>query len=96
MKIIIATTKVPLTIEKFTSFCASLRDAAHDRKLTINKGIIFTEGPGCANLAMELIGNNEDIEKFANGLTMALMPSKWGTTQDAMPEIDTCELSWNK
>jgi len=42
------------------------------------EGSILTTGPGCFNLALLM----DENEAFINGLTMALMPAKWTTTED--------------
>jgi hypothetical protein len=54
--------------------------------------ILWTDGAGCSNLAMSVEGEEADFEMLANGLTMALMPSKWSTTGDTIPEGDNCTV----
>jgi len=48
------------------------------------KGAILTYGPGCYNLAIEL---EEQNDRYAEALTMALMPAKYCTTED--PRLQT-------
>lgn len=43
------------------------------------RGAILTTGPGCYNLAFLL---EEPNERFAEALTMALMPAKYSHTTD--------------
>ena len=87
MRIIIATSKVPAD---FPQFCTLVRDYAEENGITIPSGILFTDGAGCANVAMELVGNN--VEQFANTLTMVLMPARWAETGDELPETDTITI----
>jgi hypothetical protein len=90
MRILIATGCVP---KDFEVFCAKLRTSAKTRSLQIPEGIIWTDGAGCSNLALDIVGDDEVCEKFADHLTMTLMPSKWCTTADALPKADTCTLN---
>ena len=47
----------------------------------------WTEGPGCANFALACMYEDpKQFEKFANVLTMALMPAKWTTTTDEVQD----------
>lgn len=52
-------------------------------------GALVVPGPGCYNLAYEVEGENE---RFANTLTMALMPAQWSTTADDVPRGHFTEL----
>jgi len=89
MRILIATATVPID---FPQFCTMLRDSAKGAGIEIPQGIWWTGGYGCTNLALDLIGDDKTCETFANGLTMALMPSKWQTTRDCLPEADTYDV----
>ena len=89
MKILIATATQPKSENNFQELCELLKNAAQESNLNIEKGILWTKGPGCSNLAFELIGNDEEAENFAKQICMALMPSKWTTTNDELPGIDT-------
>lgn len=89
MRILIATASKPTTQEKANAFNDIIRDSAKEGNLTIPQGIMWCEGPGCANLAFELIGDEEEAERFANSLTMHLGIAKWGTTTDSLPDVDT-------
>jgi len=89
MRILIATASKPVTQEKATGFNQIIRDSAKEGGLEIPQGIMWCEGPGCANLAFDLIGPDDEAERFANSLTMHLGIAKWGTTTDTLPDIDT-------
>lgn len=93
MKLLIATATKPLSAENYTSMCGQIRKSAAEGSLEIPGGIYFTNGPGCNNLAMELIGDDAEAERFADALTMALMPSKWSTTADMIPDEDICDIT---
>jgi len=89
MKVLIATSTIPKSEENFKEICALIRRAAIEENLTVVEGILWTMGPGCTNLAFEIIGDEEMAETFAKSVTMALMPSKWTTTKDELPTTDT-------
>jgi len=89
MKILIATSTAPKTEESFKHICSLIRSVAEEKNLKVINGILWTAGPGCSNLALEVEGDNEIAEKLANELTMALMPSRWCITRDELPEVDT-------
>ena len=91
MKLLVATATRPLNFE---SFCAQLRRGTEESGMKITSGIIITPGPGCNNLAFELAGYEcqEQADRYADALTMALMPAKWSTTPDNLPTEDTNEL----
>ena len=91
MKLLIATATKPLSQDNFTAMCGSIRESAKEGDLTIPKGIYFTTGSGCNNLAMELIGDDNEAKRFADVLTMALMPAKWSTFADDTPTEDLCD-----
>ena len=63
------------------TFVGKLREICAHEGIDL-KGLIVTTGPGCYNLAIRIPEN----ENFVNQLTMALMPARWSTTQDAVPE----------
>lgn len=44
------------------------------------QGALLTEGPGCYNLGIML---DEQNDRFAEALTMALMPAKYCVTTDS-------------
>jgi len=93
MRILIATATKFADANGFANVCQIMRDSAAETEMTIPPGIIFTPGPGCNNLAFDLLGGDDDqCERYANALTMALMPSKWSTTADQLPDVDTCEV----
>lgn len=91
MKLLIATCTRPLDFE---GFCAQLRKGTAESGMEITSGILFTTGPGCNNLAFEIAGYEceDQASAFADALTMALMPAKWGTTNDTIPAEDVNEL----
>ena len=91
MKLLIATATKPLSQDNFTAMCGSIRESAKEGGLTIPDGIYMTPGLGCNNLAFELIGDDGEAERFADVLTMALMPSKWSTFVDPTPTEDLCD-----
>jgi len=93
MKILIATAKTPGSAEGFTTICNAIRGLAAEGGLAVKGGILWTNGPGCSNLALEITGGNTAAqEEFGMVLANALMPSKWCETTDFIPESDTCEL----
>lgn len=95
MKLLIATSAAPKDQAGFDKTCAIIRESLSEETphMHVTGGILWTPGPGCSNLALELEGGTtEEQERFAHMLTMALMPAKWTTTKDPIPEVDTCEL----
>ncbi len=90
MKVLIATSKGPG--KNFDTLCQAIRAGALQEGVHIPDGILWTDGLGCTNLAMELIGNDEDCKSVADAITIALMPAKWCTTPDPLPETDTNNL----
>lgn len=93
MRILIATATAPKNKDSAVTMFATIRECAKEGGLKIPPGIMWTGGRGCTNLAMDVMGPDDEVERFANAITMALMPSKWCTTTDALPEEDTCEVS---
>ena len=92
MKLLIATTSRPRDNGNFRDLCSKLREAALESNLKVTSGIFWTSGPGCYNVALEVNGNEEACEAYADALTMALMPAKWTTTPDPIPNTDTCDV----
>ncbi len=92
MRILIATATGPKNEGSFEQLAKQMRASASEGDLTIPPGIWWTGGRGCSNLAFDIVGPDDEAEKFATALTMALMPSKWGTTLDTLPSEDTCDL----
>ena len=92
MKLLIGTATKPRDEMNFKELCSKLREAALQSNLRVVSGILWTDGPGCSNVALELEGNPEACESFAEALAMALMPAKWTTTEDEIPEDDRCDL----
>ena len=84
MKVLIATATRP----KGYSIFNLIRDMCTENELKVKGGFKWTTGPGCTNLAFEIEGDDETAEKLANALTMALMPAKWTTTTDLLPDVD--------
>jgi hypothetical protein len=76
--LLIATSKCP-NARTWPEFDQALREGAQQSGLTPHR-IGITDGPGCANLSIEVEGTEEHIDAFANGITMALMPARWTTT----------------
>jgi len=70
--------------ERFAEFAGALTSIASEDKLTL-KGYLLVDGPGCVNHAIHVEGENVDIERFANGITMNLQPGKWSFTNDTVP-----------
>jgi hypothetical protein len=68
-----------------------IRESASEGSLVI-PAFLWTGGPGCTNLAFEILGDETEAEHFANALTMALMPAKWATTSDPIPGWDSVDL----
>lgn len=64
-----------------SGFLDNLRSVATEEGVDI-KGAILMPGPGCWNLALLM----EENEPFIRMLTLALMPAKWATTNDLIPE----------
>jgi len=92
MNVLIATGKRPPTAEASVELNADIRAYALNEGVTIGP-IIWTNGPGCSNMAFTATGeSNEVIEAVVKPLTLALMPSKWCETNSPMPTEDTYEL----
>jgi len=96
MKLLIATAIGPKSAKNFGLMCKLIREAAKDNGIEIKGGIYWTYGQGCCNVAMELVGDEEKKKKFADMLTMGLMPAKWGTTYDDIPAEDTCDIKFDE
>lgn len=92
MKILIATTKVPRDNAGFVYICDAIRGVAKEKDLDVVGGILYTNGAGCANLAFEVEGDDDEASRLANELTMAFMPARWTTTTDHIPSVDTFDL----
>ncbi len=90
MRVLIATSAGPTGAAQ-TVFDI-IRKSALEGGLEVPQGIMWTHGPGCSNMAFDIIGPDDKAERFADAVTMALMPAKWGTTTDSLPDVDTCEL----
>ena len=91
MKILIATALSPSTADKARTLFQMIRESASEGSLVI-PAFYWTGGPGCTNLAFELVGDEKEAEAFANTLTMALMPARWCTTGDPIPSWDSVDL----
>jgi len=91
MRILIATALRPATADKARTVFQMIRESASEGSLVI-PSFYWTDGPGCTNLAFELIGDPKEAEAFANALTMSLMPAKWSTTADSIPSWDSVDL----
>jgi len=56
-------------------------------------GGIVTHGPGCINMGLKILGDNEtSIDVFGKQLCLAMMPAKWGGTSDPIADGFICEL----
>jgi hypothetical protein len=82
--LLIATSKAP-SRANFASFVEAVRDAGKDDNVSVGP-VALHDGPGCANLVLSVTGTEEDFERYANGLTMAMMPARWTTTEDTIEE----------
>lgn len=79
--ILIACSKGP-SADTWQEFCDVLKAEAYDMLVQVGR-IGLCNGPGCANLSIEVSANElGNIELFANSVTMALMPSRWCFTED--------------
>ena len=90
MKVIIATSKGPGN--NFEAICKAMRHNAVKNNLAIDQGILWTHGAGCTNLCYELVGDETEAERFNNWLTMELMPARWCTTNDDLPDHDINDI----
>jgi hypothetical protein len=78
--LLIASSKLVPEIN-WTDFCRMVMECAqfdHQVEVSMMEAV---SGPGCVNYAMKVSGTDENLEKFANSLTMALMPSRWCFTE---------------
>jgi len=64
MRILIASTAGPKSLEAFPALCAEMQKFAVDYDCMIlhKPGIILTQGAGCWNYAMEIQGQEEKVE----------------------------------
>ena len=92
MRLLIATAQRPATEEKAFAFNECIRKSASEASLFIPQGILWTEGPGCANLAFDIEGGEDECNNFGKILCMHMQPAKWCETPDALPERDTFNL----
>ncbi len=67
MRLLIATAQRPATEEKAFAFNECIRKSASEASLFIPQGILWTEGPGCANLAFDIEGGEDTISNSING-----------------------------
>jgi len=89
MKVLIGTTRYPGTIEDAVKFSKSLQLHAASKDVKITSGILWTTGDACQNLAFEISGQSPgDLEAFATGVCLALMPSSWCETPSTIPATD--------
>lgn len=91
MKILIATSLRPKSAQNARDVFQMMRESASEGSLVI-PAFYWTAGPGCTNLAFEIVGDEKEAEAFANSLTMAMMPAKWCTTDDPIPSWDSVDL----
>ena len=95
MKILIASATKPVKGGTYENLYAIMQKAALEEfNVLVTKGI-FVPGPGCNNYALELVGKEKNCNDFGRALCFALMPSKWGGTDDHIPDGFTCELETN-
>ena len=88
MTILIATTKVAKDKKRFIHEVCNMASAIG----CIVAAMRGVDGPGCYNLAVELHGPNDNQEKFANALTMALGPiARWTTTSETIEGFDLAD-----
>lgn len=76
MRILIATTKVPLNSDEFVK-CLHRHSKNFNVKVTAARGML---GPGCYNLGVAVEGLHDDAKEYANALTLALFPARWTET----------------
>jgi hypothetical protein len=95
VNVLFATTMRPVTEEQAILFNQELRRSFNENNCVVALvgGIIWTEGPGCANLSFKLKGEEDDIEEAGRSLCMGLMPSKWCETNDDPPDEDVYNLN---
>lgn len=92
--ILIATSKVPVTKEGFDTCCRLIEEDAARAGLEVT-GILWTTGPGCSNLAIDIRGEEKQIYQMADIITMALMPAKWEVNYQQIEQRRVCELDFN-
>lgn len=78
--ILIATTSVPNKTD-WEAWKQQITDCGAKYGVTVGEQMM-TDGPGCANYALEVEGTEKAIEDFGNMLTMAMMPARWSFTSD--------------
>jgi len=60
--------------------------AASSMDCTVLGGIV-TSGPGCINMGLKVHAINEtQLDTFGKALCMAMMPAKWGNTNDEIKD----------
>lgn len=79
--ILIASTKAP-DEQTWLEFRNEITRACTESYALTVHTICLMDGPGCANLAIEVTGTEENIEAAANALTMALFPARWTFATD--------------
>jgi len=94
--ILVATSAAPKTEDNFKQVCSIIREACASEG-TIVGGILWTYGPHCTNLAIEVTDTPEQLDRFGDFIARALGPmSKWCTTADKVPAGDNCEIKFNE
>lgn len=82
--LLIASATKPVDLD---AFFAAIREAAVDNSLQVTAGKVVP-GPGCANYAFRVEGEDPQIERFSNMVAMALMPAKWEWVSQVL-EVNT-------
>jgi hypothetical protein len=93
MQYLIATAMKPLSREHCDNVFKIMRDSAADNGMKITK-ILWCAGPGCTNLAFEILGDEKECERFGFALNQHLQPAKWCETNDTIPDGFNCTLNF--
>lgn len=84
MKICVATYAQP---RDFNLFIEQIRGLADNYSVVLQGYVVVGSTRSCLNHGIMVEGTEENCERFADTLAMALMPAKWSRTSDEDPAI---------
>jgi len=90
---LIATAMKPKSREHCNNVFDIMRESATENGLKVMKAI-WCEGPGCSNLAFEVIGDEGKCERFGAAMNRILQPAKWSNTNDTIAKGFNCTLKF--
>jgi len=93
VKYLIATAMRPKSLKHCNKVFDIMRNVAAEHACIITKAL-WCEGPGCSNLAFEIIGDEVECEEFGFSLNHYMQPAKWSETTDKIASGFNCTLKF--